>query len=99
MAEELWRLSACDTAAAIRAGRISCVQAVEAAIARLGEANGRVNAVTFDLSDQAMAAARRADEMVGSGVALGPLHGVPVTVKENVDQTGLPNPNGVPAFD
>jgi amidase len=99
MAENIWRWSASETAAAIRAGRITCSQAVEAAIDRLRAVNGRVNAVTLDLSEPALAAARRADEMAKSGVALGPLHGVPVTIKENVDQTGLPNPNGIPDFE
>ncbi len=46
-----------------------------------------------------MAAAVEADRKVASGGALGPLHGVPVTIKENVDQTGLSNPNGIPAFE
>lgn len=97
--ETLWRWSAVETAAAIRAKRVSCVEAVEAAVARMRATNPRVNAVTFDLADQALAEARRADAVVASGVALGPLHGVPVTIKENIDQKGLPNPNGVKAYE
>lgn len=93
----LWRWSAVDVAAAIRRREISCVEAVESAIERLHAANPRVNAVTVDLSKEALEAAKRADAVVASGVALGALHGVPVTIKENVDQAGQATPNGVVA--
>ncbi len=95
---EIWQLDATETAAAIRSGQIGCGEAVEAAIGRMQAVNGPVNAVTLDLSDAARNQARLADEMLKSGLATGPLHGVPVTIKENVDQTGLPNPNGIAAF-
>jgi amidase len=54
--------------------------------------------VTVDLSEEAGRAARRADGIAASGVALGPLHGVPITIKENVDQAGQATTNGVPGF-
>lgn len=97
--EPLWSMGAVDTAAAVRARDLSCVEVVEAAIARMHATNGRVNAVTLDLADQARVAARQADTVAASGVALGPLHGVPVTIKENVDQKGISNPNGVKAYE
>jgi amidase len=93
----LWRWSAVDLAAAIRGREISCVEAAQAAIDRMHAVNARVNAVTVDLSNEALAAAKRADAVVASGVALGALHGVPVTIKENVDQAGQSTPNGVVA--
>src|SRR5262249_8698497 len=46
----------------------------------------------------ARAAAERADAHLRSGAPIGPLHGIPVTIKENVDQVGLPTPNGIPAY-
>jgi amidase len=95
---EIWRWSAVETAAAIRRRQISCVEAVHAAVERMRAVNARVNAVTVDLGDDALAAARRADDIVASGVSLGPLHGVPITIKENVDQQGQATPNGVAAF-
>ncbi len=94
----IWQWSACDTAAAVRAGEISCGQAVEAALTRLEQANPAVNAVTLELADRARDAAARADRALAEGQAPGPLQGVPVTIKENVDQRGLSNPNGVPAL-
>lgn len=93
----LWRWSAVDLAAAIRRREISCVEATRAAIERMHAANPRVNAVTVDLSKDALAAAQRADTIVASGVALGALHGVPITIKENVDQAGQATPNGLVA--
>jgi len=99
MTDPIWRWSATETAAAIRSGRITCTEAVEAALGRMGEVNGAVNAVTLDLSEEARVQAREADATVRAGTALGALHGVPVTCKENVDHKGLPNPNGIPAYE
>lgn len=93
----LWRWSAVDLAAAIAQREISCVEAVTAALERMHAANPQVNAVTVDLSKHALEAAKRADAIVASGVRLGPLHGVPVTIKENVDQAGQATPTGLVA--
>jgi amidase len=60
--------------------------------------NPRLNAVTVDLSAPAREAADRADAAVARGDTLGPLHGVPVLIKENVDQAGCATTNGVVAF-
>ncbi len=99
MPKEIWQWSAAQTAEAVRNREITSTQAVEAAVERMAAVNGPVNAVTLDLSGPAMEQAQRADEVVKSGVALGPLHGVPITIKENVDQKGVSNPNGIPAFE
>ncbi len=98
MAQRIWQWGAVKTAAAIRDRRISAQDAVEAAVQRMSETNAAVNAVTVDLSEEAARAARRADGIAASGVALGPLHGVPITIKENVDQAGQATTNGVPGF-
>ena len=98
MTAPVWQWSAIATAAAIRNGKITAQEAVEAALERMAACNATVNAVTVDLSDEARQAARRADDTVASGTILGPLHGVPVTIKENVDQVGQATTNGVPAF-
>ena len=93
----VWQWSAVDTAAAIRGGAISAVEVVEAHLARMRAVNPRLNAVVVDLSEEALKAARAADKQRAKGAALGLLHGVPITIKENVDYEGRPNPNGVPA--
>jgi amidase len=94
----LWTWDAADLAAAIRKRDISAHDAVAACVARMHEVNPRLNAVTVDLSEHALAQARRADEALARGEAIGPLHGVPVTTKENVDQEGCATVNGVAAY-
>ena len=98
MADELWRWDAARIAAAIAAREISARDAVEACVARMHAVNGAINAVTVDLSAQALDLADRADRAVHRGDALSPLHGVPITIKENVDQTGFATTNGVVAY-
>ncbi len=99
MTDQLWRLSAVETAALIKDGVTSSADVLEAHLDRLNQVNQRLNAVTNDLSDVARAAAKAADEKLAAGGELGPLHGVPITIKENVDQTGQSTPNGVTAFE
>ena len=94
----VWQWTAVQTAAAIRAGAISAEEAVKAHIERMNAVNPRLNAVVVDLSDEAIKAARAADRARAKGGEVGPLHGVPITIKENVDYQGRPNPNGVPAL-
>jgi amidase len=91
----IWQWSAHEVVAAIRAGDLSSVDAVSSVVERMRATNGRVNAVTVDLGDEAVAKARETDRVVASGVSLGALHGVPVTIKENVDQKGQATPNGL----
>ncbi len=98
MSDELWRWDAARLAEAIRLGRISSREAVSASLKRLDAVNGAVNAVTVILAEQALAMADQADRDVKRGGALGSLHGVPVTIKENVDQAGMATTNGVVAF-
>ncbi|MBV8982149.1 MAG: amidase, partial [Acidimicrobiia bacterium] len=77
---------------------ISCREAVAACLKRLAAVNSAVNAVTVVLAEEALAAADEADRRIKRGEALGPLHGVPVTIKENIDQAGAATTNGVVAF-
>ena len=94
----LWQLSAIDLARKIASREVSSVEAIGASLERLDACNKRVNAVTMPLHDTALAAAQAADEAMAKGEIRGKLHGVPVTIKENIDQQGLPNTNGLPAF-
>lgn len=94
-----WRWSAAKTARKIREGDISAREVAEAHLARMKAVNPALNAVVYDMSAQALAAADAADRLQASGAATGPLHGVPITIKENVDVKGMPNPNGVKALE
>ncbi|MGY1706200.1 amidase [Geodermatophilus sp. SYSU D00697] len=98
MTDPLWRRGAGELAGMIRAGEVSSVEVVEAHLARIDAVNPELNAVVVVLADEALAAAKVADERLGSGGEVGPLHGVPVTVKENIDVAGTPTTNGVVAL-
>jgi len=95
---EPWQLDAVEQARLIRHGRLSAREAVASALARLHAVNPVINAVTLALDERALAAADAIDAARARGEALGPLAGVPVTTKCNVDQEGLPTDNGVPAL-
>lgn len=94
----IWQWSAIDTAAAIRRRKVSSEEVVKAHVDRLKAVNPKLNAVVVDLSKEAARAARAADRALAKGGDIGPLHGVPVTVKINVDVKGQANSNGVAAF-
>jgi len=94
----LWQASACDIARAVAVRQISCAETVGAAVERMRAVNGHLNAVVDDLGDAAVAEAEAADKALAGGAQAGPLAGVPVTIKVNVDQKGRATTNGVPAF-
>jgi amidase len=94
----LWQWSAVDTAQAIRSGQVSAEAVAEAHADRLRAVGPALNAVVVDLTGPALEAARAADRRQARGEALGVLHGVPVTIKINIDVEGQANSNGVPAF-
>jgi amidase len=93
-----WRLSAVDLAAGIRAGELSAREATESVLARIAQVNPRINALTWVMTEQALAAADDADRARARGESLGPLHGVPVTIKINVDVAASPSDGGIVAF-
>jgi amidase len=98
MEDQLWRWTATELAAAIRTRKISSREALESCLERLDEVNPAINAVVDDLRNEARAASDAADLAVKNGEALGILHGVPVTVKINIDFAGRATTNGVVAF-
>ncbi len=93
-----WLRTATELAAATRRGEVSCREVVRAALDRVEATNGHVNAVTLRLDEDALAAADALDAAHTRGVPPGPLHGVPVTVKDNVDVAGQRTPNGMPSL-
>lgn len=95
---ELWRMSATDLAQRISDRKISSAEVIEAHLTRIEAVNPKMNAVVRVLASEARAAALEADRKVAAGGPLGPLHGVPFTVKENIDMAGLPTTWGVHAF-
>ncbi len=90
-----WERSATELAALIRDGAVSAVEATESALARLEHVNPAINAVVAEMPDAALDAARAIDARRARGEQTGPLAGVPVTVKVNVDQIGFATTNGL----
>lgn len=95
---DIWRLSACEIANRTRAGELSTEDSITASITRMNIANPALNAVVEDLSSEALERARALDKARADGTTPGPLHGVPVTIKINVDQAGHASSNGVTAL-
>jgi amidase len=97
MAEDLWRRGAGELAEMIRTGAVSSVEVVEAHLRRIEAVNPSLNAIVVVLADQALEAAKLADRRRAAGDVVGRLHGVPVTIKENIDVAGTPTTDGVAA--
>jgi amidase len=91
---ELWRLSATELAQLIRTRKASAREAAEAALQRLDAVNPRLNAIVAHRTDLVRAEADAVDRRIARGENPGPLAGVPVTVKINVDQAGFATTNG-----
>jgi amidase len=91
---EVWRLGARAQAEAIRAKQVSSREVVAAHLDRMNRVNPKLNAMVNVLADQALDAADAADRQLASGATVGPLHGVPFTVKENIDVFGSPTTQG-----
>ena len=95
MPDEYWKRSAAELTAMVRSKQASAVEIVEDAMARLAAVNPAINAVVDETPNDAFEAARAVDAAIARGEAVGPLAGVPVTVKVNVDQSGYANTNGL----
>jgi fatty acid amide hydrolase len=91
----LARLSAVELASSIAAGDVSAREAVDACLSRVEEINGVLNALVWPRCEQARREADEADAARRRGEPIGPLHGVPVTVKDQFDVEGLPTTFGV----
>jgi amidase len=94
----LWCMSASELAAAIRSRQLSSREVVEAHLQRISEVNPAINAVTVVLAEEAMQAADGADQAAVHGAELPRLHGVPFTVKANIDVVGTPTTAGLKAL-
>src|SRR4051794_2191358 len=88
MDDGLWTRSATWLASAIATGEISSLEVVDACLARIELVNPRINAVVR-LAESAREAARSADADLARGRGLGPLHGVPFTIKDSLDTAGV----------
>ncbi len=93
-ATPLWARSTAEVAKLIAAGTVSSVDAVKACLARIDAVNGQLNAVVAECRERALAEAAAADASLAAGKSLGPLHGVPFTVKDAFDTAGVVSTGG-----
>jgi amidase len=92
---EFWRLPATEIATLVRTRRASATEVAKDALARLDAANPAINAVVDHRPDDVLAQAASIDAAVARGDDPGPMAGVPVTIKVNVDQKGYATTNGL----
>ena len=93
--QDLWRLSAADLATLVKAKKVSAREAAKAGLARLDAVNPQLNAVIDHRPDDVLKQADAVDAAIARGEDPGPLAGVPVTIKANVDQEGFATTNVV----
>eukprot|EP01035_Chromulina_nebulosa_P012443 gene12443-16590_t len=95
---DLLFMPATAAAALIRGRRLSPVEYVEAVLAAIDAQQPRLNAFVTVMHEQARADARAAEQAVAEGADLGPLHGVPIHIKDLVDVAGVRTTNGSAIF-
>jgi amidase len=88
--------SAKQLASLIRRKKIGCLELLDLYLERVGRHNPRINAIIFTDVEAARERARKADEALAKGDRWGPLHGVPMTIKESYDVVGMPTTWGLP---
>jgi aspartyl-tRNA(Asn)/glutamyl-tRNA(Gln) amidotransferase subunit A len=97
MKSEIIYYDATKLAELIRARDISPVEVVQAHLDRIEAVNPKINAVVT-VAEGALKAARAAEAAIMSGRDVGPLHGVPFSVKDSIDTAGVPTQRGSPIF-
>ena len=98
MTSDIWKLSAVDIAAGVRAGTFTAVEATQSALQRLEAVNPLINAIVDYNPERSLARAAEVDAMILEGRDPGPLAGVPVTIKVTNDEAGFATTFGVVAY-
>lgn len=95
-AAELGQLSLAELSRRIKGGEISCLEAVEGYLERIAAYDGadKLNAFITVAADEARAEAARLDGLLAEGTYLGPLHGIPIALKDNLDTAGMRTTGG-----
>src|SRR5258707_511735 len=91
---EIIYTSASRLAEMICGGNLSPTQALEAHISRIEEVNPRLNALVTPALDEAWAAAKACEARIARGETLGPLEGVPVSIKDTIETAGIRTVSG-----
>jgi aspartyl-tRNA(Asn)/glutamyl-tRNA(Gln) amidotransferase subunit A len=97
MTSTITQMDASGIAELIAKRELSPVEVMKAHLDRIADVNPKINAIVT-MADGALDAARKAEAAVTSDARLGPLHGVPFTVKDGIDTAGVPTQRGSPIF-
>lgn len=89
---------ATEMAALVRSRQVSPIELVRAHLDRIEALNPKLNTIVTLAAEKALAAAEAAEASLMAGADLGPLHGVPFTVKDSLDTAGVPTQRGSPIF-
>jgi amidase len=92
---KLWERTATEIAELVATQQVTAVEVIEQTITRLNDVNPRYNAVVQSMPDEAISVAVEIDQRIQAGKPVGPLVGVPVTIKVNIDQQDCANTNGL----
>ena len=92
--DKIWQLSAAEAGRLIAEGLLTSEELVGACLECIRSVEPKVQAWTFLDESHALAQARRADDHKRSGQPIGPLHGVPVGIKDIIDTADMPTENG-----
>ena len=96
--DTIYYKDAIELAALIRTKQLSSREVVEAHLERIARINPKINAIVTLMADAALKGADAADKALGSGAAIGPLHGVPFTIKDAFDTAGVLTQRGSRIF-
>ena len=95
---DILKLDATDQLAALAARKVSALELLEASLSRQQQVHGRLNAVVATGLERALEHARAIDERRVKGEAMGPLAGLPMTIKDTLDVVGMPASSGLEAL-
>ena len=97
-AEDLTTLTLTEASVRIRARSVTSVQLTQALLARIATYNPKVNAYITVMAEEALAQARTLDAEAAQGRFRGPLHGIPIALKDNIDTAGTRTTAASPMF-
>ncbi|EDM69467.1 Amidase [Roseobacter sp. AzwK-3b] len=98
MIRDSYKLTATDALAVISSGRLSSVELVKSCLAQIEATDSTIKAWAFLDADMALAQAAECDRIRKAGLATGPLHGIPVGLKDIIDTAEMPTQRGTPIF-
>jgi Asp-tRNA(Asn)/Glu-tRNA(Gln) amidotransferase A subunit family amidase len=99
MDKELCYMPATEMVEAIKKQDVACIEVVDEILQRIEKINPKINAYCTVLTDEAHKAAKEADKAVKQGKRLGPLHGVPVSIKDLIFTKGIRTTFGSKIFE